>query len=527
MKKIILILLPLLAAWAGYAQDGTFRRVTVRDSIFINGRWISAISTDSTLSGNVQSTVSTQGAVKKYIDNAIATNAVTAENGLVKENGVIKLGGDLTGATNINLASWPLLFYNSTIADNFYFSLGGSNKSLFSTAVMDTNMYNGINGYTYFQQHNLGLELSARKATYANRMLSDELQQSIQRIKGEVTQQEVLGAMSGGPLRHTLASQSSRYWEWTLLYDPNNPGDGPQRTRTLRLDSAGLYYRTTPRVNGNLQELFRLDSAGGFTLSKFRNNAATDSLLTTDVNGRFKLVADRNIYLANGSLTSDRLLTGQNRYSFSIGDVSSFAVSGGTDTTVATIGLYENGVSLGNSARGVPDPNAAYLSVKKDNGVQESVTQQLGDMIYYQSDIQNAGSSVGAVFVKDITNADNTLRQKIAHSYGFTFSPYAYRLSYKPAGIPADDYNHLFMVDTLGNVVIPKYKHANADSVLTVDQHGVLKLKSASTVVVKTAGNVPQSSSDPVGNTGDCIADDNYLYIRTGTGWKRLSLSTF
>lgn len=37
----------------------------------------------------------------------------------------------------------------------------------------------------------------------------------------------------------------------------------------------------------------------------------------------------------------------------------------------------------------------------------------------------------------------------------------------------------------------------------------------------------PSSSSDTNGNTGDVCWDDNYIYIKTSTGWKRVALSTF
>jgi hypothetical protein len=37
----------------------------------------------------------------------------------------------------------------------------------------------------------------------------------------------------------------------------------------------------------------------------------------------------------------------------------------------------------------------------------------------------------------------------------------------------------------------------------------------------------PTSSSDPNGNVGDISWDENYIYIRTSSGWKRSSLGTF
>ncbi|MBN1996350.1 hypothetical protein JW935_02275 [candidate division KSB1 bacterium] len=37
----------------------------------------------------------------------------------------------------------------------------------------------------------------------------------------------------------------------------------------------------------------------------------------------------------------------------------------------------------------------------------------------------------------------------------------------------------------------------------------------------------PASGSDPNGNTGEVAWDNNYIYIKTSTGWKRASLSAF
>jgi hypothetical protein len=37
----------------------------------------------------------------------------------------------------------------------------------------------------------------------------------------------------------------------------------------------------------------------------------------------------------------------------------------------------------------------------------------------------------------------------------------------------------------------------------------------------------PTSTTDPRGNVGDVVCDDNYFYRKTSTGWKRAALSTF
>jgi hypothetical protein len=37
----------------------------------------------------------------------------------------------------------------------------------------------------------------------------------------------------------------------------------------------------------------------------------------------------------------------------------------------------------------------------------------------------------------------------------------------------------------------------------------------------------PTSSADTNGTTGDIAKDDNYIYLKTSTGWKRAALTTF
>jgi hypothetical protein len=39
--------------------------------------------------------------------------------------------------------------------------------------------------------------------------------------------------------------------------------------------------------------------------------------------------------------------------------------------------------------------------------------------------------------------------------------------------------------------------------------------------------NTPSGTGDSSGNSGDHCWDSNYLYVKTGSGWKRAALSTF
>ena len=43
----------------------------------------------------------------------------------------------------------------------------------------------------------------------------------------------------------------------------------------------------------------------------------------------------------------------------------------------------------------------------------------------------------------------------------------------------------------------------------------------------ETTAYTPSSTADPAGDQGDVAYDDNYIYVKTSTGWKRAALLTF
>ena len=63
---------------------------------------------------------------------------------------------------------------------------------------------------------------------------------------------------------------------------------------------------------------------------------------------------------------------------------------------------------------------------------------------------------------------------------------------------------------------------ANDEFVLGTAKHTV-KVKGRLNVAPQT----PASSADTQGQTGDITADDNYIYVKTSTGWKRAALTAF
>ncbi|MVT09869.1 hypothetical protein [Chitinophaga tropicalis] len=88
MKKIILLLLLVLATGASYAQDGNFRRATVRDSIWLSGKWFKEISDDSTLGTGASNILPTQKALKGALYDVVANKVrnIYVSNGSLNSN---------------------------------------------------------------------------------------------------------------------------------------------------------------------------------------------------------------------------------------------------------------------------------------------------------------------------------------------------------------------------------------------------------------------------------------------------------
>ena len=80
---------------------------------------------------------------------------------------------------------------------------------------------------------------------------------------------------------------------------------------------------------------------------------------------------------------------------------------------------------------------------------------------------------------------------------------------------PTSEQNIIYLFD--GNVGISK---SSPTEKLDVDGRGKFTQLNVST-------STPSSTNDSSGSTGDISWDDNYVYIKTSTGWKRSVLTTF
>jgi len=74
-----------------------------------------------------------------------------------------------------------------------------------------------------------------------------------------------------------------------------------------------------------------------------------------------------------------------------------------------------------------------------------------------------------------------------------------------------------------GGIILKKGIDEDNDSKLITDDNGDWELLPN----LKVKNYTPTSSEDIQGNPGNLSVDDNYLYVRTGDGWKRIALEKF
>lgn len=74
-----------------------------------------------------------------------------------------------------------------------------------------------------------------------------------------------------------------------------------------------------------------------------------------------------------------------------------------------------------------------------------------------------------------------------------------------------------------GGIIVKKGVDEETDSELLIDDNGDWELLPN----LKIKNYTPTSSEDIQGNPGNLSVDDNYLYVRTSDGWKRIALQNF
>ncbi|GAA0561229.1 hypothetical protein [Chitinophaga japonensis] len=204
----------------------------------------------------------------------------------------------------------------------------------------------------------------------------------------------------------------------------------------------------------------RVDST--FTLGKYKNNAAEDSVLTTDVNGNLKLKyageTSVNIYNSDGSLTSNRTLTGNN-YTLTLTGIGNYNIESSYQYQLA-------------QSAGAPE----YSSLQLLPGI---ASLQTGSNLIPEARI-------------DMQKADSSITFQVA-APGY------------PISTPTMKYKNGFLF-------IDKYKNNETeDSVLTTDANGMLKLKYLGSDFYTADGTL---TSDRYVN-----GDSHAIEFNTGTGF--------
>lgn len=104
--------------------------------------------------------------------------------------------------------------------------------------------------------------------------------------------------------------------------------------------------------------------------------------------------------------------------------------------------------------------------------------------------------------------------------------------------IDVDDYNNISNIATIGGITgnITSINTANLSCAVGLfGTIGVTSLYGKSLTIDHMRGALtllpretnPTGLADTLGTTGNMSYDDNYLYIKTSVGWKRVSLSAF
>jgi len=262
---------------------------------------------------------------------------------------------------------------------------------------------------------------------------------------------------------------------------------------------------TNPTTSGtNL--LLRVDRAGGaVTLYGYPNT--TGQFLTTDATGKIALATPTGVTADNA----------------------------GSGTSISTDGLGTSHVDLG----GIVSKNTSFDVI---NGHTFNVSYSpIPELTNYELPYLNMGQNVfsmgsnvysGASFLRaNGINCNGTQGVVMASTYGNTEAPRQNNFVLDSTGVKLDIYRDnnpvptaTFKVDTLGTGYFKNAIGINTVSATAgIDINGSagynqLRLRTSYT---------PTSSGDANGTVGALSWDDDYFYIKTASGWKRIALSTF
>lgn len=79
-------------------------------------------------------------------------------------------------------------------------------------------------------------------------------------------------------------------------------------------------------------------------------------------------------------------------------------------------------------------------------------------------------------------------------------------------------YSTVMQLSNTGNLILGSGAGTSRVDITGANGYNQFRLRTSYT---------PSATADTNGNTGDVSWDTNYIYIKTGSGWKRAALSTF
>ncbi len=130
----LFVSLMLLSSMVSAQSNTTVSRILVKDSLSINGKWISKINNDSTLESISESSISTDAALKKYIDRATAGVGSSADiTKMIRNQNALEVAVLFwTGQRMTPLVNFNLNFLSSDGIKSTYYVSGYHPYEVFS-----------------------------------------------------------------------------------------------------------------------------------------------------------------------------------------------------------------------------------------------------------------------------------------------------------------------------------------------------------------------------------------------------------